>query len=141
MGRVVGIDYGRARIGVAITDPMRIICSPHATVPSAPSLKGKVAEIVKSLPALDEVDLFVVGLPLHLKGHESEMSEEVRKFSAVLEEETGKKVELFDERLTSAGAEAMLRSGGLNRKKRAEKSDKLSASLLLETYLQSNSFF
>ncbi len=136
MGRVVGIDYGKARIGIAITDPMRIICSPHATADSAPSMKGKVEEVVKALPDLAEIDLFVVGLPLHLKGQESQMSEEVRKFAAVLESETGKEVALFDERLTSMGAESLLRSGGLNRKQRAKNSDKLSACLLLETYIK-----
>lgn len=134
VGRIVGIDYGKARIGVAMTDPMRIICSPHATVPSAPSMKGKAAEVVKSLPDLSEIDLFVVGLPLHMKGNESPMSEEARKFAAALETETGKEVVLFDERLTSKGAESILRSGGLNRKERAKNSDKLSACLLLETY-------
>jgi putative Holliday junction resolvase len=84
-----------------------------------------------------EVEKFVIGLPLHMSGKESNMSEEVRAFGDLLEEMSQKEVVYFDERLTSSLVESMLKEGGLSRKERARHTDQLSATVLLRCYLDS----
>ena len=134
--RLVGIDYGRARIGVAKSDPMGIIASPLPTIKAGKNHKESIQKILSSIE--DPIEVFVVGLPLHLSGRESEMSKEAREFAQLLEEISGKKVHLVDERLTSTLVEKEMGRAGVNRKKRAQNVDALSAVVILQNYLESS---
>lgn len=83
-----------------------------------------------------EVEQFVIGLPLHLSGHESPMSLAARKFADTLAGRTGKPVTFIDERLTSKTAEALLREQDMNRKRQKTCVDTVSATLILQSYLE-----
>ncbi|GAB5411712.1 MAG: Holliday junction resolvase RuvX [Chlamydiales bacterium] len=134
--RFVGIDYGRARIGVAKSDPMGIIASPLPTIQAGKNHKESIQKILSIVE--DPIEAFVVGLPLHMSGRESEMSKEAREFAKLLEEISGKKVHLVDERLTSTLVEKEMGRAGVNRKKRAQNVDALSAVVILQNYLESS---
>ena len=107
-GRLAAVDYGTVRIGIAVCDPMRILVSPleiHAV-----SSRVADGEYFARLAKREAIDGFVVGLPVHLDGGESQKSIEVRRFGRWLHEVTGVPVRLFDERFTSSTAEDMMRS-------------------------------
>ncbi len=134
-GRVAGIDFGSVRIGIAITDPERKIASPHLNY----TRRGpeQDAQRFRQLAADEGVVLFVVGLPLHLDGRESEKSLEARQFGRWLAEATGVPVEFFDERFTSVEAEQALLAADLTRKRRKKRIDMLAAQIMLSGYLES----
>jgi putative Holliday junction resolvase len=134
-GRVAGIDYGSVRIGVAISDPRRKIASPLLNY----TRRGpeRDAERFRRLAADEGVVLFVVGLPLHLDGRESEKSLEARQFGNWLADTTGVPVEFFDERFTSVEAEQALLAADMTRKRRKRRIDMLAAQIMLSAYLES----
>ncbi len=134
-GRVAGIDFGTVRIGIALSDPARRIASPYATYARAGP--DQDARYFRRLAAEEGITLFVVGLPVHLDGRESEKSAEARRFGRWLAEVTGVPVELFDERFTSKEAEGLLLGAGMTRKRRKGRLDKVAAQLLLAAYLES----
>ena len=131
MGRVAAIDFGEKRIGIALSDKGRKMALPVGIVEGG---KKGIQNIKNSLP-LQEVDLILVGLPLEMSGKKGAMAEKVEAFGKRLEEALGIPVLFIDERLSSKGADAQLRELSLNRKERSERVDMVSASLLLETYL------
>ncbi|NIL97622.1 MAG: Holliday junction resolvase RuvX [Planctomycetales bacterium] len=135
-GRIAGIDYGTARIGVALTDRERRIVSPWDNYRRGDERAD--AEYFRGLVAGEGVVLFVVGLPVHLSGRESEKSGEAREFGKWLQEVTGVPVEWFDERFTSQEADEVLAAGRLSGRKRAERRDKLAAQIMLNAYLESD---
>lgn len=134
-GRVAAIDYGTVRIGIAISDARRTLASPleNYTRRSRP-IDG---EHLRRLAIEENIVLFVVGLPVHLDGRESQKSREARDFGKWLGEITGKPVEYFDERFTSAEAERYLGAAELTKKKRKARLDMLAAQILLTAYLES----
>ena len=132
-GRILAIDYGRARHGLAMSDPNRIVASPFATIPA----KGGPKAIFKAVED-KEIGLIVVGLPLLLNGEKGEMALEVEVFVGKLKAETDIPIQLWDERLTSAQAERHLRTSGLNRKKRAKASDEAAAIIILQRFMEAN---
>lgn len=134
MGRIYAIDYGRARIGLAHSDKSHIIASPAATIKAGKTVEESVNAVLAEI-SLDECDCFVIGLPLHMSGKESEMSQEVRKFATILEEKSGKKIHFIDERMSSLEVDRTMREGSVRRKERAKVKDILSATLLLQSYL------
>jgi putative Holliday junction resolvase len=133
-GRVAGIDYGTVRIGVALSDGRRKIASPFQNYnrcgPQGDALYFQ--RLVKN----EGVVLFVVGLPIHLDGHESGKSHEARQFGKWLAEATGIPVEYFDERYTSAQAEELLLGAELTRKRRKARLDMLAAQIMLSAWLE-----
>lgn len=131
MGRVAAIDYGRKRIGLAVSDKDRKIAFPVDIVEGG---KKALQNIRASLP-LKEVDLILVGLPLELSGIKGEMANLVEEFAKMLQSALNIPVELIDERLTSKGADVKLKELSLSRKARTEKLDMVAATLLLQTYL------
>lgn len=133
-GRVAGIDYGHVRIGIAISDPDRTIASPLENY----NCRGREqdARRFRRLVAEEGVVLFVVGLPIHLDGRESEKSREVRKFGQWLGETTGIPVEYFDERFTSREAEQLLQAAELTKQRRKKRLDMLAAQIMLSAYLE-----
>jgi putative Holliday junction resolvase len=134
-GRLAGIDYGTVRIGVAITDPDQRLASPLENY----TRRDLAADStwIKQLAATERIAGFVVGLPVHTTGEESQKSAEARRFGAWLAETTQLPVRYFDERFTTANAEALLLDAGLTKKQRQERLDKLAAQILLAAYLES----
>lgn len=135
-GRIAGIDFGTVRIGVAITDPAQQLASPLDNY----TRRGLEADAAyfRKLAAEERLAGFVVGLPVHTSGHESEKSHQSRQFAQWLAETTSLPVRLFDERYTSAHAEEALLAAGLTKKRRKERLDKLAAQIMLVAYLESS---
>jgi putative Holliday junction resolvase len=134
-GRIAGIDYGTVRIGIAISDARRQIASPYENYTrSGPEAD---ARRFQRLAAEEQIQLFVVGLPVHTDGRESRKSAEARQFGQWLAEATGVSVEFFDERFTSAQAEELLLQAEMTSKRRKARMDMLAAQILLTAYLES----
>jgi putative Holliday junction resolvase len=135
MGRVIAIDYGLKRTGIAVTDPLRIIATPLETVQTATLFEFLIAYTNK-----ETVDEFVVGMPKKLSNEDSEIAPLVRKFVEQLKLKfPEKKVHLADERFTSSMAMKAMIEGGMKKKDRQVKAnvDKISATLILQSYLGS----
>ena len=131
--RKMGIDYGDKRIGVALTDALCIISSPYEVFQNVSQEKS--LEHLISLIKEFNVDEIAMGLPLNMDGTEGERAKIHREFGKLLAEQSGVKVDFVDERLTSAEAEEILISSGVRREKRKELIDKISAQIILQTYL------
>jgi putative holliday junction resolvase len=135
-GRLAGVDFGTVRVGLAITAPRRTIASPWL------SYTRRNAELdareFRRLAADEGVTLWVVGLPVHLSGQESQKSAEARRFGAWLSEVTGVPVTFFDERFSTREAEGYLAEGHLTRKRRKKRIDMLAAQVMLAAYLESS---
>ena len=137
--RMLGFDFGLARIGVAVCDPTGTVATPHSVIREKD--KGRqtaaVAELVREL----EVEGLVVGIPYQMDGSVGEMAATAEKFAKKLEIQTGLEVVRWDERLTSVQAERVQREvgGRRNRKKKQVKgeTDMLAACLILQSYLDS----
>jgi putative Holliday junction resolvase len=132
--RIAGIDYGTVRIGIATADLAVGIAGPYETY--ARRSERLDAEYFRRLATEERIGRFVVGLPVHTSGHESQKSLEAREFGKWLETTTAVPVEYFDERYTSAEAEQMLLAAGLTKKRRKERLDQLAAQIMLTAYLE-----
>ena len=135
-GRLAAIDYGTVRIGVAITDPDQRLASPLENY----TRRGPAADAawIKQLAEAERIAGFVVGLAgPHQRRGEPKIAE-ARRFGQWLAEATGLPVRFFDERYTTAHAEALLLEAGLTKKRRKERLDKLAAQILLAAYLESS---
>ena len=133
MGRLLAIDYGRKRTGLAVTDPLRIIATPLETVPS-----HQLLEYLKKYCASEPVDAFVIGMPKTLKNEDSEIAPQVRQFIIKLREAFPEKpVHEADERFTSSIAQQAMLAGGMKKKDRQDKSnvDKISATIILQSFM------
>ena len=135
-GRVAGVDYGRRRIGVAVCDAERIICSPLC-VRQTTGDRTADAAFFRELTAREEIVGFVVGLPVHADGTESAMSVEVERFGAWLARTTGLPVAFHDERYSSREAAGMLAGVGLTRGRKKARADAVAAQVVLQTWLES----
>ncbi len=133
-GRIAAIDYGTVRIGIAISDPDRVLASPYENY----TRRGPVADAAyfRHLAEEERVALFVVGLPIHLHGGESQKSQEARRFATWLFEQTTVPVTLFDERFTSAHAEQLLTAAQFTKKRRKKRLDMLAAQILLSAFIE-----
>lgn len=135
-GRLAGIDYGHVRIGVALTDRPRKIASPYETYARRDAFQD--ARYFRTLVAEERVVAFVVGLPVHTDGNESQKSQEARRFGEWLAEETGKPVRFYDERYSTAQAEELLQAAELTSKERKRRRDMLAAQIMLTAFLDSD---
>lgn len=134
MGKLIGIDLGTKRTGIAETDDLQIIASPLETVSTHDLL-----DYLEKKIATQDVEGVVIGLPTHLDGSPLEMTEKVLKFEAVLKRRFPKlPVVLEDENFTSRMAMDALVKSGASKKKRRDRSvlDKVSAALILQSYLE-----
>ncbi|HUB78029.1 MAG TPA: Holliday junction resolvase RuvX [Bryobacteraceae bacterium] len=133
--RILALDLGKKRIGLAISDPLGI------TAQGLPNLvrTNKRADLaaLQQLIAEREVDAILLGNPINMRGTEGRQSGWVQDFAAALEKQTGLSVTLWDERLTSVQAGRVLRESGISIAKRAAAVDRLSAVILLQSYLDS----
>jgi putative Holliday junction resolvase len=134
-GRIAGIDFGLVRIGIAMTDPQRTLASPWENY----TRRGPQhdAKRFQQLAEDEGVTLWVVGLPVHLDGGESEQSTKARQFGQWLAETTGVPVEFFDERFTSNEAQQLLHEAKFTRRSRRKRIDMLAAQIMLSAYLES----
>lgn len=134
-GRLAGIDYGTVRVGIAITDPGQSLASPLEILTRRDKLQDQ--RYFCRLAEQERLAGFVVGLPVHTSGEESQKSLESREFAKWLGEITKLPVVLFDERYTTAHAEELLQDAGLTSKRRKARRDMLAAQILLAAYLES----
>jgi putative Holliday junction resolvase len=136
VARVLGIDFGARRIGLALSDPSATIAQPLPTMTRRAGKRAPIAAIVEII-IQHEVKRAVVGLPLDMSGAETEWTATVREFATRLAERAGVPVDFIDERLSSVQAERAVRGSGLKRSEREQKQrvDAAAAVLLLQTYL------
>lgn len=132
-GRLLGVDFGTVRVGLAISDPERIIASPHETY----TRKGDAADAAyfARLVAAEQVVGLVVGLPLHTGGEEGIKAKEARQYGAWLAGVTRLPVVFWDERCTTAAAEDALWAAGLSHRKRRDRRDRVAAQLILQSFI------
>jgi putative Holliday junction resolvase len=136
--RILALDYGEARIGLALSDETKKIALPFKTIQAHKNPKI-TAESIQTAVKDYKIEKIVMGLPLLLNGKDSPMSQKVRLFAEKLREITGLEVILFDERLTSSYAEKEMKEMDYSRKKRSEKVDTSAATIILQNYLESSS--
>ena len=137
--RLLGIDYGDARVGIALSDPFGWTAAP------LPCLSGKnKKELLRQIDRLVRehgVEKIVLGFPKNMNGTLGPQGEKVLKFCDLIKEETGLEIDFWDERLTTVAAERSLIEGDVSRKKRKKVIDMLAAVIILQGYLDSKSKF
>ncbi len=133
-GRLLAVDYGERRIGLAISDPMGIIASPAGFIARRAGKRPPIAEIIRRATAL-EARGFVVGLPLDENGEDTDRATEVRRVAEGLQRRTGLPVELIDERYSTAAALRAIREMGGSTRQRKGEVDALAATILLQQAL------
>jgi putative Holliday junction resolvase len=134
--RILGVDFGAKRVGLAVSDPTGTLASPVGTLKRRPGKRAPIGAIAEAAESHD-VEKIVFGLPLTLAGEEDEWCAEVRAVGEALADRTGLPVLYVDERFTSARAERAIRSSGLRKKQREEKGrvDSGAAAIILQAYL------
>jgi putative Holliday junction resolvase len=132
-GRLLGVDYGQVRIGLAVSDVDCKIASPLATY----TRRGKKEDAAhfQKLVADQQIVEIILGLPVHLDGREGQKAAETRAFGAWLHEVTGLPIIYWDERFTTVEAERLLLSAGLTNQRRRGRRDRVAAQILLQSYL------
>ena len=135
--RVLAIDHGTRRIGLAISDELGIIAQPLEFVPAEPF--SEFLERLKEIIRQKEVELLLVGMPRNMDGSYGPAALKTQEFVAVLQNSVTVPVKTWDERLTSAQANRFLIEANVRRKQRKEKVDKTAAAILLQSYLDSRS--
>ena len=135
MGRILGIDYGRKRTGVAVTDPLKIVAGNLATVPT-----HTLMQFIKDYIAREQVERIVIGQPTQLNGEPSESMRYITPVVNRLRKELPEMpVVMYDERFTSTIAHQAMIDGGMKKSDRRDKSrvDSIAATIILNDYLQS----
>lgn len=133
--RILALDHGTKRIGVAVSDEMKMIATPLEYIPAEPF--APFLERLKQIIREKEVDLILVGMPRNMDGSYGPAALKVQEFVAVLKETIAIPIKLWDERLTSAQANRFLIQADVKRQNRKEKVDKTAAAILLQSYLDS----
>ncbi len=136
MGRIMALDVGDVRIGIAVSDPMGIIANPLETYTRKGDI-NKDAKYIVELANSRDVTLFVSGLPLGLNGNENEQTRKTREFIDVLISLTDIPIKYLDERFTTLSAERTLIQGNVRREDRKKVIDKVAATIILQNYLDS----
>lgn len=138
-GRILALDLGKKRIGLAVSDALGITAQGLPTLQRT-NIREDLAALEK-LIAEREVRIILMGNPLHMSGHEGRQTVYTREFAQRLGARTGLEIRFWDERLTTVEAERVLRQSGIGIEKRARAVDRLSAVILLESYLDSEAAF
>lgn len=135
-GRLLGLDYGTKRIGIAVSDQDQKIAGPLENYSS----RGESADARHLAALVGEylIQGIVVGLPVHMSGEEGEKAREARRFGKWVEQTTHRPVRYWDERFSSSRAEQHLMEAGLSKKKRKARTDKLAAQMILQAYLDAD---
>jgi putative holliday junction resolvase len=133
--RVLGIDHGTKRMGIALSDPSGMIAQPLEFIPAEPF--AQFLERLKQILREKEVELIIVGMPRNMDGSYGPAAAKVQEFVAVLKENIIIPIRTWDERLTSAQANRFLIEANVRRQDRKEKVDKAAAAILLQSFLDS----
>ncbi len=131
MGRVLGIDYGTQRLGLALSDALRIAANPLEVLPADGAAVKRIAELVRER----EVDHVVVGLPIGLNGREGDAAARARRLAEAIAAEVDVEVEMSDERFTTKTAEEALLAANVRRADRKQVIDKVAAAVMLQQWL------
>ena len=133
--RILALDHGTVRIGVAVSDEMKMIATPLEYIPAEPfaAFLVRLKEILRD----KEVELILIGMPRNMNGSYGPAALKVQEFVAVLNSALTVPIKLWDERLTSTQANRFLIEGGVRRADRKQKVDKAAAAILLQSYLDS----
>jgi putative holliday junction resolvase len=133
--RILALDHGTKRIGVAVSDELKIIAQPVEFIPAEPfaDFLVRLQELVRD----KEVELILVGLPRNMNGSCGPAAQKVQEFIAALQPAVNVPIRTWDERLTSTQANRYLIQGHVRREQRKEKVDKMAAAILLQSYLDS----
>jgi putative Holliday junction resolvase len=133
--RMMALDHGTRRIGVAVSDEMKMIATPLEYIPAEPF--EKVIERLQQLIREKEVELILIGMPRNMDGTFGPAAEKVNAFITALQPHITTPIKKWDERLTSVMANRALLEGNVRRRDRKEKVDKMAAAILLQSYLDS----
>jgi len=133
--RILALDHGTKRVGVAVSDPMKVIAQPLEYIPPEPfaDFLARLKEILRD----QEVELILIGMPRNMDGSYGPAALKVQEFVAALKSAVTVPIQTWDERLTSAQANRFLIQSNVRRDKRKEKVDKTAAAILLQSYLDS----
>ncbi len=131
-GRILGLDPGERRIGVALSDPLGMIAQPHCVIDRR---EEDALDAIRNLVADYDVALIVVGLPISLSGREGPAAEAARAFAEAVIDVVDCEVEMMDERFTTATAERALLEADVSRAQRRSVRDMVAASVMLQAYL------
>jgi len=131
MNPILGIDFGRARIGLAVSDELRLLAHPLETIRSNKDSVNKIAEVVRDR----KIDKVVVGIPRHLSGEIGKAANEALEFAANLRAQVQCAVETWDERLTTVAANRALRNAGKKTRDTRKFVDQVAAQMILQGYL------
>lgn len=134
--RILGLDPGSKRVGVALSDDLQMIAQPLDYIPAQPfeELATKLADLIKE----QDVESVIVGMPRNMDGSYGPAAEKSKVFIAKLKDTIKIPIREWDERLTSAQANRVLIAGNVSRSKRKEKVDKMAAAILLQSFLDAN---
>jgi putative Holliday junction resolvase len=135
MSKLMGIDYGERRIGIALTDETRSFAMPHSVVETV-SQEESLTKLVRLIRETEAAEI-VLGRPIMMNGTAGTMAVRVEAFAERLREATGLTVRLWDERLTTCEVERVLLSADVSRRRRKEVRDKLAACTILQSYVES----
>ena len=133
MSRIMAIDYGQKRVGLAVTDPMQIIASPLDTVETK-----RIFDYLKNYLQKEQVEKIIIGMPYRADGSLPPWAQQIKDFAGKIKEMfPGIEIEFYDERYTSKMAQQALVQGGFKKKDRRKKEnlDKISATIMLQEYL------
>ncbi len=130
--RLMGIDFGEVRIGIALSDPLQIISQPYRVIPNDDDTISEIKNIIKS----EEVRKIILGLPLNLDGEDTKKTLEVREFSEVLKSNVDIPVIFWDERYTTVEANEELKHMGYGIAESRKVIDKVAASIILKNYME-----
>lgn len=133
--RILALDHGTRRIGVALSDETKTIATPLEYIPAEPA--EKVVERLQQLIREKDVELILIGMPRNMDGSYGPATEKVKEFIASLQPHITTPVKTWDERLTSVMANRALLMGNVRRDQRKQKVDKMAAAILLQSYLDS----
>jgi len=131
--RILAIDHGSKRIGIAVSDELKMIAQPLEFIPAEPfaAFLARLSELIRD----KEVESILVGLPRNMDGSYGPAAQKVQDFVEALKGAVGVPIKMWDERLTSAQANRLLIQGNVRRDKRKEKVDAMAAAILLQSYL------
>ena len=133
--RILALDHGTKRIGVAVSDELQMIATPLEFIPAEP-FAGFLARL-KQLAHEKEVELILIGMPRNMDGSYGPAALKVQEFVAVLRDAITIPIQTWDERLTSTQANRLLLQGNVRREERKQKVDKMAAAILLQSWLDS----
>lgn len=133
--RILALDHGTKRIGVAISDELKLIAQPLEFIPAEPfdTFLGRLKQLVQE----KAVELILVGMPRNMDGSYGPATQRVEAFVAALRQSLSVPIKTLDERLTTAQAQRLLLQAGMRRAKRKLATDKMAAAVLLQSYLDS----